>query len=154
MRFRLIQVSLYKANLYVLQLRNPWFITGWRKLTCLVTNAMASQRLQSSWAQIWDTCGFQFRIFCLPVSCLELQRLRTVQNYELAWVSYGHRTGFSTLLDGIWRWCRGSNEGEATTIERRKLHNEELHNLFTWPSAVRIIKLFKIWWLLISICLR
>jgi hypothetical protein len=32
------------------------------------------------------------------------------------------------------------------TGEWRKLHNEELRDLYTWPSIIRIIKLRRIRW--------
>jgi hypothetical protein len=28
----------------------------------------------------------------------------------------------------------------------RKLHNEELHNLYSWPNIIRMIKLRKVRW--------
>jgi hypothetical protein len=35
---------------------------------------------------------------------------------------------------------------DEVTGERRKLHNEELHDLYSLPSIIRIIKLRKMRW--------
>jgi hypothetical protein len=35
---------------------------------------------------------------------------------------------------------------DGVTGEWRKLHNEELHNLYSWPSIIRIIKLRRMRW--------
>jgi hypothetical protein len=37
-------------------------------------------------------------------------------------------------------------KGDGVTREWRKLHNEELHNLYSSPSIIRIIKLRRVWW--------
>jgi hypothetical protein len=35
---------------------------------------------------------------------------------------------------------------DRVTGGRRKLHNEELHNVYSSPSIIRIIKSRRIWW--------
>jgi hypothetical protein len=37
-------------------------------------------------------------------------------------------------------------EGDGLTGEERKLHNEELHNLYSSPSIIRIIKSRRMRW--------
>jgi hypothetical protein len=38
------------------------------------------------------------------------------------------------------------DEGDEVTGDRRKLHNEELHNLYSAPNMIRMIKSGKMRW--------
>jgi hypothetical protein len=64
-------------------------------------------------------------------------------------VLYGCETRSLTLREEHWwktyenRVLRRISEPKMDEItgSRRKMHNEELHNLYSWPNIIRMIKL-------------
>jgi hypothetical protein len=90
----------------------------------------------------------QCRTFCLH--CYPKRKNQKIQNYtrNFVVVLYGHATWSLTLREEhrlrvfenrVLRRILGSKRGEVTG-SWRKLHNEELHNLYTSPIIIRTIK--------------
>jgi hypothetical protein len=78
----------------------------------------------------------------------------SVQNYKFPLVLYGCETWYLTLREertlrmfenGVLRRLFGPKRGEETW-GWRKLHDEDLHNLYSSPNIIRIIKLRKMRW--------
>jgi hypothetical protein len=85
-----------------------------------------------------------------------VQKLKNynIQNYNLAVVLYGCETWSLTLREGhrlrvfenrVLRMFRPKRD--EVTGGWRKLHNEELHNLHTSPSVIRMMKSRRMSWI-------
>jgi len=96
------------------------------------------------------------RIFCLPVCYLLSKNLKTkiYRTIILSVVLYGCETWSPTLReertlsvfkDRLLRRMCGPRRDEVTA-EWRKLHNEELIDLYSLPIVVRVIKSRRMRW--------
>jgi hypothetical protein len=88
-----------------------------------------------------------FRHFCPLVCCLKTCKLKYTKTTILPLVLYGCETWSLTLREEhrlkvfenrVLRRIFGPKKDEI--IARRKLHNEELHNLYPSPSIMKTIK--------------
>jgi hypothetical protein len=89
----------------------------------------------------------QSRTFCVHVCCLK-EKNQNIQNYNCALVLDGCETWFLTLRQEhslrlfeirVLRRLFGLKSDEVTK-GRRKLHNEELHSLYSSPSIISMTK--------------
>jgi hypothetical protein len=87
----------------------------------------------------------QSKIFCLPVSYKNL-KIRICKTVILPLVLYGCETWFLSLREEhrlrvfenrVLRIFGPKREVDGSW---RKLHNDELHNLYSSPNIVRVIK--------------
>jgi hypothetical protein len=58
----------------------------------------------------------------------------------ISWLVYNYSQLANGVEENIW------TKGDGVTRGWRKLHNEELHNLYSSPSVIRIIKLRRMRW--------
>jgi hypothetical protein len=94
------------------------------------------------------------RTFCLLGCCRKNLKIRIYQTIILPVVLYARETRSLTLREkhslGVFenrelRRIFGQKRDEVTG-GWRKLHNEELHDLYSLPSIIRIIKLRRLKW--------
>jgi hypothetical protein len=64
---------------------------------------------------------------------------------ESWWLTLREVPGLRVFENWVLRRIFGSKRDEATD-EWRKLHNEELNDLYCWPNIVQVIKLRKMRW--------
>jgi hypothetical protein len=85
----------------------------------------------------------QSKAFCLPVCCKKNIKLRIYKTLILSVVLYGCETYEEHRLrvyeNKVLRRMYGTKRDDVTG-EWRKLHNEELHDLYSSPSMIRMIK--------------
>jgi hypothetical protein len=90
----------------------------------------------------------RFRAFCLLVCCKKNLQIRIYETIILSVVLYGCETWSLTLREElrlrvfenrVLRKIFGPKRDEVTG-EWRKLHNEELHDLYSSSSIIRIFK--------------
>jgi hypothetical protein len=88
----------------------------------------------------------QSRIFCLPVSYQKIWRSKHTKLYFCQLCCMGAKLGLSLWGRNIdWGFLRTEYWGRYLALERmktswRKLHNDELHSLYSSPNIVRVIK--------------
>jgi hypothetical protein len=89
-----------------------------------------SSRLLSRNVQIkiYRTVVVQYLLFCMGVK-------RGLSNW-------GNNTQWGCLRTG----CLEEYKKDKVTEGWRKFHNEELHNLYTSPNIIRMIKSRRMWW--------
>jgi hypothetical protein len=95
----------------------------------------------------------QSKIFCLPVSYKKKLKIKIYKTVILPVVLYGCET-WSLILreehtlrvfeNGVLRRIFGPKREEDGSW--RKLHNDELHNLYSSPNIVRVIKSRRMRW--------
>jgi hypothetical protein len=92
-------------------------------------------------------------IFCLPVCYLKIQRFKIYRTITLPVVLYGCETWSLTLREEhrlrvfqnrVLRRIFGPKRDEVTG-QRRRLHNEELNDLYSSPNIIRVIKSRIMW---------
>jgi hypothetical protein len=89
---------------------------------------------------------FQSKIFCLPVSLSKNLKIKINKTVILPVVLYGCETWSLTLREehGLRvfenRVLRIFGTRREEDGSWRKLHNDELHNLYSSPNIVRVIK--------------
>jgi hypothetical protein len=88
----------------------------------------------------------QSKIFCLPVSYQKNMKIKIYKTVILPFVLYGCETWSLTLREEhglrvfenrVLRIFGPKREEDASW---RKLHNDELHNLYSSPNIIRVIK--------------
>jgi hypothetical protein len=93
------------------------------------------------------------KIFCLPVSYKKNLKIKIYKTVILPVVLYGCETWYFTLREEhrlrvfenrVLRKIFGPKMGEDGLW--RKLHNDELHGLFSSPNIVRVIKSRRMRW--------
>jgi hypothetical protein len=96
----------------------------------------------------------RFRAFCLLVCCQKNLKIRIYKTIILPVVLYGCETWSQTFREKcrlrvfenrVLRRIFGPKRDEVTG-EWRKLDNKELHDLYSWPSIIRIIKSRRMSW--------
>jgi hypothetical protein len=95
----------------------------------------------------------QSKIFCLPISYKKKLKIKIYKSLILPVVLYGCETWSLTLKDerrprvfenSVLRRTFGPKREEDGTL--RKLHNDDLHNLYSSPNIVRVIKSRRMRW--------
>jgi hypothetical protein len=96
----------------------------------------------------------QFIIFCFALSCLKTLEILNTQTINLPVILYGCVTWSVTLRaehrlrvseNRVLRRIFGPKREEVAGGWRR-LHNEELHNLYASPDIIRMIKSRRMRW--------
>jgi hypothetical protein len=87
----------------------------------------------------------RFRAFCLLVCCQKNLKIRIYSTIILPVVLYVCET-WSLILREEHRLRIFGPKRDEVTGEWRKLHNEELRDLYSSPSIIRIIKSRRIRW--------
>jgi hypothetical protein len=89
----------------------------------------------------------QSRTFCLLVCCLKTEELEYTKLLFCLWYCMGAKLGLLTLREEhrlkefenrMLRTIFGPRKDEVTG-DWRQLHNEELHNLYSSPSIIRMM---------------
>jgi hypothetical protein len=85
------------------------------------------------------------RIICLPV-CYQNLKIKIYRSIILPVVFYGCETWSLKLREDRVLIRIFGHKRDAVTSELRKVHNEELNDLYCFTNIFRVIKSRRMWW--------